>query len=107
MSFPAYARSVLGVNLLVILWGAFVRASESGAGAPHVGDIYVSLERARAQAAARRRPWEAEVRLLVVHGVLHSLGHDDEEPAARRLMRRREKVCLAEAIDVPPLFAVD
>jgi heme a synthase len=32
MSFPAYARSVLGVNLLVILWGAFVRASESGAG---------------------------------------------------------------------------
>jgi cytochrome c oxidase assembly protein subunit 15 len=32
MSFPAYARSVLGVNLLVILWGAFVRASGSGAG---------------------------------------------------------------------------
>ncbi len=32
MSFPAYARSVLGLNLLVILWGAFVRASESGAG---------------------------------------------------------------------------
>ncbi len=32
MSFPAYARSVLGFNLLVILWGAFVRASASGAG---------------------------------------------------------------------------
>jgi heme a synthase len=32
MSFPAYTRSVLGFNLLVILWGAFVRASESGAG---------------------------------------------------------------------------
>lgn len=32
MNFPAYARSVLGFNLLVILWGAFVRASESGAG---------------------------------------------------------------------------
>jgi cytochrome c oxidase assembly protein subunit 15 len=32
MSFPAYARSVLGFNLLVILWGAYVRASESGAG---------------------------------------------------------------------------
>lgn len=32
MSFPAYARSVLGVNLLVILWGAFVRATGSGAG---------------------------------------------------------------------------
>ncbi|HEU5220353.1 MAG TPA: COX15/CtaA family protein [Gemmatimonadales bacterium] len=32
MSFPAYARSVLGFNLLVILWGAYVRASGSGAG---------------------------------------------------------------------------
>lgn len=32
MTFPAYARSVLGFNLLVILWGAFVRASGSGAG---------------------------------------------------------------------------
>ena len=82
-------------------------ASETGAGAPHVGDIYVSVERARAQAAARRRPWEAEVRLLVVHGVLHSLGHDDEEPGARRVMRQREKVCLAAASDVALLFTVE
>lgn len=81
-----------------------LHASEAGAAAPHVGDIYVSLERARAQAAARSRPWEDELRLLVVHGVLHSLGHDDEEPVARRLMRRREKVCLAAAADVPPLL---
>ncbi len=78
--------------------------SHDAADAPHVGDIYVSLERARAQAAARHRPWDDELRLLVVHGVLHSLGHDDEEPAARRLMRRREKVCLAAAHAVPPLL---
>ena len=32
MSFPAYARSVLGFNVLVILWGALVRATGSGAG---------------------------------------------------------------------------
>jgi len=32
MSFPAYARSVLGVVILVILWGAVVRATGSGAG---------------------------------------------------------------------------
>ena len=35
MSFPAYARSVLGFNLLVILWGAYVRASGSGASSSH------------------------------------------------------------------------
>jgi heme A synthase len=32
MRFRTYAWGVLGVNLLVILWGAFVRASGSGAG---------------------------------------------------------------------------
>ena len=30
--FAAYAWAVLGFNLLVILWGAFVRATGSGAG---------------------------------------------------------------------------
>ena len=30
--FPLYAWSVLAFNLLVILWGAFVRATGSGAG---------------------------------------------------------------------------
>jgi cytochrome c oxidase assembly protein subunit 15 len=32
MPFPIYALVVLGVNLFVILWGAVVRASGSGAG---------------------------------------------------------------------------
>jgi probable rRNA maturation factor len=45
-------------------------------GAPYLGDILISIPRAQAQAEAASHPLEAEVQLLVVHGVLHLLGHD-------------------------------
>jgi probable rRNA maturation factor len=45
-------------------------------GAPYIGDILISIPRAQSQAAAAGHPLEAEVQLLVVHGVLHLLGHD-------------------------------
>ncbi len=45
-------------------------------GARYIGDILISLPRAESQAAAADHALEAEVQLLVVHGVLHLLGHD-------------------------------
>lgn len=51
----------------------------------YLGDIVISLPRAQAQAAAEGHSLEAELRLLVVHGVLHLLGYDhadDKEKAA-------------------------
>ncbi len=48
-------------------------------GARYLGDILISIPRARAQAEAAGHPLEAEVQLLVVHGVLHLLGYDHAE----------------------------
>ncbi len=45
-------------------------------GARYLGDILISVPRAQAQAEAAGHPLEAELQLLVVHGVLHLLGHD-------------------------------
>jgi probable rRNA maturation factor len=42
----------------------------------YLGDIVISYERARAQAEAGGHPVEDELQLLVVHGILHLLGHD-------------------------------
>lgn len=42
----------------------------------YLGDILISAPRAARQAEAAGHPLESEVRLLVVHGVLHLLGHD-------------------------------
>ena len=54
-------------------------------GARYVGDILISIPRAQAQAEAAGHSLEAEVQLLVVHGVLHLMGHDhaDAEEKAR------------------------
>jgi probable rRNA maturation factor len=45
----------------------------------YLGDIIVSYPRAAEQAAAAGHPAEEELRLLVVHGVLHLVGYDHAE----------------------------
>lgn len=60
---------------------------------PHLGDVIVSVERARAQAP---RGVEDELRQLVVHGVLHVCGWDHARPAERDVMRDLESAILRE-----------
>ena len=45
-------------------------------GARYLGDILISVPRAQTQADAAGHSLESEVQLLVVHGVLHLIGHD-------------------------------
>ena len=69
----------------------------------HLGDIVVSVERAREQAAEGRGGqtgdvrWAAadELRLLVTHGVLHVCGWDHAEPDDEAAMRALERRLLA------------
>jgi probable rRNA maturation factor len=58
--------------------------------AVYLGEIYVSLETASAQARAARRPLHREVAHLIVHGTLHLLGHDHRTQAERRRMAALE-----------------
>ena len=68
----------------------------------HLGDIVVSVERARAQAEAGRGGqagdvrWSPadELRLLVVHGALHLCGWDHAEPDEEAAMRALERAVL-------------
>ena len=45
-------------------------------GRRYLGDVVISLVRAQEQARACGHAVEAEMQLLVVHGILHLLGHD-------------------------------
>ena len=47
--------------------------------APYLGDVIISYPRAVEQADKGGHPIEDELQLLVVHGVLHLLGHDHVE----------------------------
>jgi probable rRNA maturation factor len=53
-----------------------------GAGA-WLGDIAISLGRARAQSKAGRHSVEDELRILLLHGVLHLTGMDHESDGGR------------------------
>ena len=55
-------------------------------GSVYVGDILISIPRATEQAQAAGHPLEAEVQLLVVHGVLHLLGYDHASDEEKTLM---------------------
>jgi probable rRNA maturation factor len=55
-------------------------------GARYIGDILISVPRAQEQANAAGHPLESEVQLLVVHGVLHLLGHDHAEAEEKSRM---------------------
>jgi probable rRNA maturation factor len=45
-------------------------------GRRYLGDIIISVPRAEAQSIAAGHSLEAELSLLVIHGILHLLGHD-------------------------------
>jgi probable rRNA maturation factor len=56
-----------------------------------LGDVVISVERAREQAQERGRTVEQEIATLLIHGTLHLLGHDHERSAAEaRKMKRLE-----------------
>ncbi len=55
-----------------------------------LGDVVVCPAVAARQAPEHAGSVDDEVALLVVHGVLHVLGHDHAEPEEMAVMRRRE-----------------
>lgn len=58
-----------------------------------LGDVFVSVDRARSQAAEYGCTLEEEIARLVVHGMLHLLGWDDTgEEDARRMSGRTEAI---------------
>ena len=59
-----------------------------------LGDMMISLERAKAQAEEYGHSVEREICYLAVHSVLHLLGYDhlDEGPQKRQMRQREEAI---------------
>lgn len=61
-----------------------------------LGDVVVCPAVAARQASERDKSLSDELALLVVHGILHVLGHDHAEPEQAALMRSRERALLED-----------
>lgn len=71
-----------------------LRGPSSAPNAPEA-EIAIGVEVAAREAARRRVPAEREVRLYLIHGLLHLSGFDDHDARDRARMRRAERRVLA------------
>jgi probable rRNA maturation factor len=61
-----------------------------------LGDVVISVERARSQAEERGHAFEAELALLIAHGLLHLLGEDHDTPEKKDRMWARQAEVLED-----------
>lgn len=54
-----------------------------------LGEVVVSLETTRRQALEFRWPWHELLDFFLIHGILHLLGYDHEDPAAEAHMKAK------------------
>jgi probable rRNA maturation factor len=72
----ALNRDYLGMDAPTDVLSFPADETDPETGNRYLGDILLSVPRAEQQAKAGGHSLEAEAQLLVVHGVLHLLGHD-------------------------------
>ena len=64
-------------------------------GVNHLGEVIISYPQAVIQAEEYHHSIKKEVTILIIHGVLHLLGYEDEKPELKQLMSTREKEVLS------------
>ena len=64
-------------------------------GVNHLGEVIISYPQAVIQAAEQGHPPGRETAILVIHGILHLLGYEDETPPLRQQMAAREQEILS------------
>ena len=88
-------REYLGIDAPTDVLSFPASETDPQTGARYIGDILISIPRARQQAEAAGHPLESEVQLLVVHGILHLLGYDHAEAEEKTRMWKAQ----AEILD--------
>jgi len=71
---------------------------------PMLGDIVLAAETVAAEAALEGKPPENHISHLVIHGLLHLLGHDHENDTEAEEMEALERTALAR-LAIPDPYA--
>jgi len=67
-------------------------------GVTRLGEVIISYPQAVTQAREQGHSPERELALLVIHGILHLLSYDHEEPEEERKMREKERELLEKCL---------
>jgi probable rRNA maturation factor len=74
-----------------VLSFSLVEGEQSDYRGQMLGDVVIGIETAARQARERHRSLDDVVSRLLIHGVLHLLGHDHEQDDEARVMRAAER----------------
>ncbi|MBU2636346.1 MAG: rRNA maturation RNase YbeY [Bacteroidetes bacterium] len=90
----------LNTTYLKHRWVTDVISFPLNQGTPVEGEIYICTNQAKRQAKESQTSYKEEVRRLIIHGVLHLIGHTDRSKKSREIMRNLEdkylKICKNE-----------
>ena len=89
-------RDYLGIDAPTDVLSFPASESDPETGARYMGDILISVPYARKGAKQAGHPLESELQLLVVHGVLHLLGHDHAKPKEKNRMWKAQREILTQ-----------
>ena len=62
-----------------------------------LGDIYISIDKAKSQAIEYGHSFKRELSFLIVHGILHLLGYDHQNKEDEKIMFELQDKILEEA----------
>lgn len=66
-----------------------------GGQSPIDSDIFISIDRVKENARQLKLPYQQELHRVMIHGVLHLLGHQDKNEEQKQDMRKREEASLS------------
>ncbi len=92
-----YRRTDAPTDVLSFAQGEGDGFAQPEGAARHLGDVVISVDTARRQAAEYKLTLQDEVSHLLVHGILHLLGYDHEQPDDAQAMRLQEERVLGAA----------
>jgi len=90
-----YNHQYLGIDAPTDVLSFPADFTDPETGNRYLGDILISLARAQDQAVSGGHSLIEELELLVVHGVLHLLGHDHAEKAEKSRMQTAQDALIA------------
>jgi probable rRNA maturation factor len=60
-----------------------------------IGDVYISIDRVRENAAKFSTDFDEELHRVIIHGVLHLVGYNDKNASERAQIRKKEEAYLS------------
>lgn len=88
-------NELFGLNVITDVISVPIDTDDIDKNIPTIfGEIFICPEQAAKQAKEYKNWFKNEIALLVVHGLLHLVGYDDETEKEQSIMRREERKIL-------------